>query len=343
MTVTTARADTTSAAALLAHARELCLPVLTEWVGSLPQPLRLMGAYHFGWCDTSGSPVHAHPGKALRPALVFATATACGARAQAAIPAAAAIELVHNFTLIHDDVLDVDRTRRGRATVWSVWGIADAILLGDALHSLAVRVLATDLPGPIAAAAVTRLETAAIEMCRGQSEDCQFETRPRVGIDDYVRMAMGKTGALMGCACALGAFCAGADAETVSAMERFGRELGLAFQFADDLLGIWGNSAVTGKPAGADLARRKQSLPVVAALQSDTSAAVELNRIYRSTTPMAPAMIVRATALIEAADGRVTVQRMAEQRLAAAIEALPDPRTAGELLVLAQLAVQRDR
>jgi geranylgeranyl diphosphate synthase type I len=122
-----------------------------------------------------------------------------------------------------------------------------------------------------------------------------------VGVDEYMAMAMGKTGALMGCACALGALSACADLSTVAAMDRFGREVGLAFQLTDDLTGIWGDPKVTGKPAGNDLARRKRSAPVAAALAPETDALVELGGLYRSETPMTSADVARAAALIEAA------------------------------------------
>nr|WP_238845730.1 geranylgeranyl diphosphate synthase IdsB [Nocardia terpenica] len=321
----------------------MCDPVLRASVDTLPDPLRRMAGYQFGWCDRAGAPTRTQSGKMMRPALVFGTATACGGSAAAAVHAAAAMELMHNFSLLHDDVMDGDRARRGRATVWCVWGTANAILLGDALQALASRVLAAGRPARRAGEAVGRLEAAVVEMCRGQCEDCAFETRHRVGVQEYLRMAMGKTGALMGCACALGAQSAGADAATIAAMDEFGRQLGLAFQSADDVIGIWGDPQVTGKPAGNDLARRKRSLPVVAALQSPTAAASELAALYRSETPMTPTDVARATALVEAAGGRERAEQYADDQVHAAIDALPDHTIAADLRALAQAVAHRNR
>ncbi|MFC9433050.1 polyprenyl synthetase family protein [Nocardia sp. NPDC057030] len=327
---------------LLAQTRAVCAPVLHESVESLPEPMRRMAGYHFGWWDAVGAPVNADRGKSLRPALTVGTAIAYGSTPAEAAPVAAAIELAHNSTLIHDDVIDGDQTRRGRTTVWRVWGTADAIQLGDALHALAIRVL-TRRPTRWTSEAVDRLETALIEVCRGQSEDCAFETRAQIAVDEYVRMAMGKTGALTGCACALGALSAGASPTAVAALDRFGHQVGLGFQFVDDLLGIWGEEATTGKPAGNDLARRKQSLPVVAALASDTAAAVELAGLYRSKLPMTAADVHRAATLIEAAGARESTARHAEQHLAAAIAALPGTPRWDDLIALGHTMIRRNR
>ncbi|KIA63922.1 polyprenyl synthetase [Nocardia vulneris] len=316
--------------------------MLREAVGTLPAPLDHMGGYHFGWWDADGSPTPQPLGKALRPALTVCTAIACGSTAHAALAAAAAVELVHNFTLLHDDVMDGDEVRRGRPAVWKVWGNADAILLGDALHALAARVLVAGLPGATATAALAALEMAIIEMCRGQHEDCRLGAGGRAGLDEYTRMVMGKTGALMGCACVLGALCAQADRTTVAAMETFGRELGMAFQFVDDLIGIWGDPAVTGKPA-SDLARHSMSLPVVSALGSGTAAAAELARMYRPSPATAAMDTARAAALVESAGGRRWTQRLAERRMRAAIAALADPAAAADLMALAHLVSHRDR
>lgn len=330
------------AAEALTRARAICEPALRESVGTLPEPLRRMAAYHFGWCDSAGFPTQADSGKALRPALTTCTADACGTVSTAVGHVAAAVELVHNFALIHDDIIDGDHTRRGRPAVWTLWGKADAILLGDTLHALASRVLADTLPDDMAVDAIARLEAAVIEMCRGQREDCRLENRTDTGVAEYERMAMGKTGALMGCACALGALCAGAEESTVAAMDDFGRQLGLAFQFTDDLIGIWGDPQVTGKPAD-DLAQRKRSLPVVAALRSGTDAADELAQVYRSNTTLDPVEVAHLAMLVETSGGREQAQYHADQRIRAAIATLPDHLTDSALMSLAYLVAHRDR
>ncbi|KAA8881953.1 polyprenyl synthetase family protein [Nocardia colli] len=339
MVESTSAATSHRATEILASARTMCDPVLREAVSSLPEPLCLMGGYHLGWWDAEGTATPQPGGKALRPALTVCAAVACGATPRAARAAAAAVELVHNFTLLHDDVMDADQIRRGRPAVWAVWGIPDAMLLGDALHALAGRILVTGLPGRTATAAVARLESAVIEMCHGQHKDCRFRSGGHVDVEEYARMAMGKTGALMGCACALGALCAQADLATVSAMDTFGRELGMAFQFVDDLIGIWGDPQVTGKPT-SDLARHTMSLPVVSALGSGTAAAAELATMYdRDPAAMD---IARATALVESAGGRQNTQQLADNRVRAAIAALADPAAAADLMVLAGLVSRRN-
>lgn len=326
---------------LLTRARCQCDPVLRSAVGLLAEPLAKMAGYHLGWWDAQGCGVTGGGGKSLRAALVLGAAAACG-DAGAGVPAAVAVELFHNFTMLHDDVLDGDATRRGRPTVWSVWGIPSAILLGDALHALAIRVLAERWGGAAVASAVASLEATCLTLCVGEFEDGAFETRQAVTVDEYLRMAGAKTAALMGRACALGALSAGAGDAMVSALDRFGCEVGLAFQIVDDLLGIWGDPAVTGKPVGNDLARRKATLPVVAALNSGGAAAAELAELYRSGDQMTAAQVARATELVEAAGGKRAAQRIADEHLLAAINALPDPQGSGDLIALAHLIVDRE-
>ncbi|MGV0741115.1 polyprenyl synthetase family protein [Mycolicibacterium sp. XJ870] len=301
-----------------------------------------MAGYHFGWWDTTGRPIRARSGKGIRAALVIGASAACGGTEMAAVSAAAAIEMQHNFTLVHDDVMDADEMRHGRATVWRVWGRDAALVLGDALHAMTVRML-LDLPTTSVLEAVGRLEAATLELCRGQYEDCVFETRSAVEVEEYMHMVMGKTGSLMGCACALGALCAEADDATVTAFGRFGLELGAAFQFADDVLGIVGDPAVTGKPVGNDLIRRKRSLPVVAALESGCPGATELSELYRSDAPMTTAEVARATQLVAACGGLDWASEQAALRAQSALQALPAGIASAELRALTGVAVRRDR
>ncbi|WP_281918956.1 polyprenyl synthetase family protein [Nocardia sputorum] len=334
--------ENTCPAEMFAKARTLCDPVLRRAVEQMPDSLRIKLGYHFGWRDATGHPTRGRSGKGLRAALVFAVAAACGAAESTAASAAAAIEMLHNFTLVHDDVMDGDEMRHGRATVWRLWGRDAAIVLGDAMHAMAIRLL-LDLPTASVAEAVGRLEAATVELCRGQYEDLMFESGSSVGVGEYVRMVLGKTGALMGVACALGALCADADAATVAAFDRFGRELGVAFQFADDVLGIVGDPAVTGKPVGNDLIRRKRSLPVVAALESGCSAAAELSELYRSDAPMTIADVSRATQLVQACGALDWTRRQAELRAQCALAALPAGAATMELRILTRAAARRDQ
>ncbi|QUR69442.1 polyprenyl synthetase family protein [Mycobacterium spongiae] len=308
------------------------------------EPLATMAGYHLGWWDADRSlAVEGSAGKALRGALVFAAAAACtGGDVGDTAQIAAAVELMHNFTLLHDDVMDGDRTRRGRPTVWSVWGTSDAIVLGDALHAAAVQILADLRDQSIAVKAIMRLEATCVELCVGQNEDCSFEGRLGVTVDDYIRMAAGKTACLIGCCCALGALSAKADDATVAALGRFGHELGLAFQFVDDLIGIWGDPGVTGKPVGSDLARRKATLPVVAALNSGSEAAIELAALYADGADMTQSDVDRAAALVELAGGRRAAQRFADERIQAAVAALPDAVKSEDLMALSHLVCRRE-
>ncbi|QUR66272.1 polyprenyl synthetase family protein [Mycobacterium spongiae] len=325
--------------ASLRWARRLCDPVLRRAVGSIREPLATRAGYHLGWWGVDrSSAVGGSAGKALRGALVLAAATACaGDDSGDAARVAAAVELMHNFTLLHDDVMDGDRTRRGRPTVWSVWGVDDAIVLGDALHAAAIQILTDMRDQSVAMQAIMRLERACVELCVGQSEDCSLGGRMRVTVDDYTRMAAGETASLIGCCCALGALSAHADDAIIAALERFGRELGLAFQFVDDLIGIWGDPRVTGKPVGRDLARRKATLPVVAALNSGSEAAIELAALYAGGAELTQSDIDRAAELVEVAGGRRAAQRFADERLQAAVSALPDAVGSEELVALSQL------
>lgn len=338
--------ESDEASEVLARARLVVDPVLRAAVQSLPTAMRRIAAYHFGWEQADGSPAGGGSGKAIRPALVLAAAQALGGSAEQAVRAAAAVELVHNFTLLHDDVIDGDRTRRHRPTAWTVFGSADAILTGDALHALALRLLVGD-PHPAAATAAARLADCVVELCEGQHADCAFEKRSRVGLEECLAMAESKTGALLGCACALGALCAGADPGTADALDAFGRRTGLAFQLIDDLIGIWGDPETTGKPVGADLAARKKSLPVVFALRSGTAAAAELAALYASGRTLSESELRRAADAVERAGGRDWAQTEACDRMAAAMDhlasAVPDPAAVGDLLLLAELVTRRNR
>ncbi|MFF5445063.1 family 2 encapsulin nanocompartment cargo protein polyprenyl transferase [Streptomyces sp. NPDC012888] len=334
------------AVALLEQTRETVTPELRRAVEGLPGPMRRVAMYHFGWEDADGSPSAGRPGKALRPALVLAAARALdvpgGRAAESAVRAAVAVELAHNFTLLHDDVIDEDPKRRGRATAWTVFGIPDAVVTGDAVMALALRLLADD-PHPAAAAAAARLTACVIELCAGQQADCSFERRTDVSLAECTTMAMAKTGALLGCSCALGALYAGAGPDEVEAMDAFGREAGLAFQLIDDLIGIWGDPEHTGKPAGADLLARKKSLPVVAALTSGTDAGRELAELYAG--PMTSDDIRLAAEAVDRAGGRDWAQAHAADRMGRAVQqlsrAVPDLGAAGGLLALAEFVTRR--
>ncbi len=329
---------------VLAWSRVTVDPALRAAVDGLPTAMRLVSGYHFGWWDERGRATEADRGKAIRPALVMLGAAAVGDSTAAAVPAAVAVELVHNFSLLHDDVMDGDTTRRHRPTAWSVFGTSAAILAGDALLTLALDVLAAT-GGPVAPAGLRMLSAAVQELVAGQSADTEFEKRDRVDVSECVRMAESKTGALLGCAVALGALFGGGQPRQVDLLRGFGTRLGLAFQFTDDLLGIWGDPAATGKPVHSDLCNRKKSLPVVAALASDSPAARELRALYSREVDLSPADLARAAELVELAGGRAWCRARADELLAEARDhlttAAATPKAAAELDALATLAVHR--
>jgi geranylgeranyl diphosphate synthase type I len=250
-----------------------------------------MTAYHLGWVEPDGSPADHSAGKRIRPALVCWAAEATGGTLEEALPAACAVELVHNFTLVHDDVQDRDSLRRGRPTVWSVWGEAQAINAGDAIGAMALVTLlgpagaepAQRLRRSQAAAALLRAE---IEVIEGQTLDLQHEGRPETPSRTYLRMVEAKTGALVGASLELGAIVSGAPEAVQERLRRAGRLLGVAFQLRDDWLGVWGDPELTGKSKENDLTRRKLTFPVVRAYEvADPAQRQEFLTLYGAPGP----------------------------------------------------------
>lgn len=340
--MTTVDTEQRSAGEVLDASRRQMEPALRAAVDTLPGPVRHIAGYHLGWWEPDGRPARADRGKAIRPTLTLVSAAAMGGGPDAAVPAAVAVELVHNFSLLHDDVMDRDRTRRHRPTAWTIFGPSPAILVGDALLTLAMDVLAGS---PGGRAGVRRLSAAVQELTEGQVADLDFEHRADVGVPECVHMAEGKTGALLGAACALGAAAGGGPAARVQDLERFGREIGLAFQFVDDLLGIWGDPATTGKPVRNDLRCRKKSLPVVAALRSGTPAGRELDLLYHRKQQFSESELAHVAGLVELAGGRAWSEERAAALLALALGRLGPQTSAadGELRALAETMVRRDR
>lgn len=229
--------------------------------------LRSMLAYHMGW-EGEGAGAEAQ-GKRIRPLLVLLSAAAAGADWHDALPAAAAVEYVHNFSLIHDDIQDGSRLRRGRPTVWVKWGTAQAINAGDVMFTLAhlaIYELWRVLPANCALDAAAVLDQTCMQLTEGQYLDLSYEQRHDLTLDDYWPMVRGKTAALLGCCTELGALVAGVTDERRAAFRQFGVNLGLAFQAQDDWLGLWGDAATTGKSTHSDLVSGKKTLPVLFAL-----------------------------------------------------------------------------
>jgi geranylgeranyl diphosphate synthase type I len=236
------------------------LPVKTTELAGLYQ----MFAYHLGW-EGEGAGPEAR-GKRIRPLLLMLTTAAAGGNWKTALPAAAAVELVHNFSLIHDDIEDNSPLRRGRPTVWQKWGIAQATNTGDAMFTLAhlsILCLKETSPAGCVLEAAHILQNTCLRLTQGQYLDISYEAQGDLNLDAYWSMVSGKTAALLSACTELGALVAGASKEHQDAYRDFGHALGLAFQAQDDLLGIWGDSALTGKSAESDLLTGKKSLPVL--------------------------------------------------------------------------------
>ncbi|MEV6979720.1 polyprenyl synthetase family protein [Sphaerisporangium sp. NPDC051017] len=301
-------------------AREIVDPVMREAVARLDPITARVAAYHLGWADAAGQAV-AHGGKALRPALAVLSARAArggpDVGAHVGAVAGAAVELVHAFSLLHDDIMDGDRVRRHRPAAWTVFGRSEAILAGDALLALAGELLIErGTPGFVDAARALARTTRGL--IAGQGLDLEFERRDDVTLEECLRMSARKTGDLLACACSIGATAAGGPGPLASSLAAFGMEAGVAFQLADDLLGIWGSPEVTGKPVLSDLRARKKSLPVVAALTSGTAAGERLARLLALPGPPAEPDLRDAARLVEEAGGRDWAETEAKHRLDAA-------------------------
>jgi geranylgeranyl diphosphate synthase type I len=329
-----ARRDTAVLAAeSLTRARSVVRPALDAAVLRLCPALRPAVRDHL-----------AGGGKFVRAGITLASAAAAGADDCAAVAGAVAIELVHNFSLVHDDIIDGDLERRHRPTVWAEHGVGHAIIAGDALATLAFQVLLED-PTPERVRAAGRLGEATQDMISGQAEDMASELRASLSVEECLHMEAGKTGALLSCAASMGALLAGAPVPVVDALADFGRHLGIAFQAIDDVLGIWGEPSVTGKPVGNDLRQHKKSLPVAIALARGADLPAGLGSLLERE--LTEAEISRATLLLEQCGARQETLAIGELQLRAALVSLervplePGPRS--ELAAIARYVTERDR
>jgi geranylgeranyl diphosphate synthase type I len=234
----------------------------------------VMVRYALGWETADGQPYNIPTGKRLRPLVMLLCANALTSDWQKALPAAVAVELLHNFSLIHDDIQDDSPVRHGRPTVWKVWGIANAINAGDALFTLSYAAL-SDLTSHIEASLLVQVwrtfNATNVELTRGQHLDMRFERQTSVTVDEYISMIKGKSAALISTSAYFGALLACEDQERAKHFADFGLNLGIAFQIHDDILGIWGESSVTGKSTATDIISRKKSLPVLHGLHHSST------------------------------------------------------------------------
>lgn len=212
-------------------------------------------------------------GKRLRPMLALMAASACGATHATAMPAALAVEMFHNFTLLHDDVMDSSPTRRGKPSVWRKWNVNTAILSGDTLFALCYKQIMR-LPASALAPALRMFTDSAVQVMEGQQLDMDFESRDDVSLSEYLEMIRLKTSVLLGCATALGAITAGADESTVKAFYTYGEALGLAFQIQDDFLDVYGDPSTFGKPIGGDILNAKKTFLLLSARENGQAQAL---------------------------------------------------------------------
>jgi geranylgeranyl diphosphate synthase type I len=317
---------------------------------SSPALLHSMMRYHLGWEDEQGHPLAKGAGKALRPTLCLWACQAMGADWRTALPAAAALELVHNFSLVHDDIQDSDRERRHRPTVWSLWGQPQAINAGDSLLILGRLVMLRLEERGVAPAKVIEacrlLDEACLTMIEGQCLDIGFEDERKVSVEAYLDMIARKTGALLGASLHLGALVAVDDEAQVKRLARCGHLLGLAFQIRDDILGAWGAADVTGKPVAADIRRRKKSLPVVYVMAVAKAEERErLLQVYSQGTPSEEEVSI-VLQLLDSHRAYDYCQQMARERIEEALAELApvgiEPTAQREFEALARFLLERE-
>ena len=244
---------------------------LHKIIESCPSVLRKILQYHMGWQDEHGHSCSRESGKFIRSTLCLLSCQAVGGDMSQVMPAAAAVELIHNFSLIHDDIEDASDERHHRPTVWKLWGQSQAINAGDAMFTLAylalLKLKGRGIADEKVASSVKMLSLACLELCEGQYLDVEYEDRLDITIEHYLNMAAKKTAALLAVSTSLGAYLSSEDSKLVDFFHLFGEELGIAYQICDDILGIWGMEGRIGKSV-SDISQRKKTLPVVYGLQN---------------------------------------------------------------------------
>ncbi len=299
--------------------------------------------YHLGWLDKHFAPIRSNPGKLMRPTLLLLAYEVAGAWEQTpsngndthylarALPAAAAVELTHNFTLIHDDIEDHDTERRHRSTLWSVWGIPQAINTGDGMFALSRLtlwgVLEAGVEGAIAARLGATLDRACLILAEGQHLDMSFEQQQSIAVSAYVDMISRKTAALMSCATEMGAMLGTRERVTIERLRSFGWAIGIAFQVRDDILGVWASTAELGKTPAGDIYRRKKSLPILHALEhalpNDQHC---LSLLYQQEAPLTAKQVEEILAIFERTQTRTYCREFLARECAnarAALAAVP--------------------
>lgn len=308
--------------------------------------------YHLGWEEADGTPTKADGGKALRPVLCLTACELAGGDPRQALPAAAALELIHNFSLIHDDIQDRDTQRRGRATLWAIHGEPKAIAAGNAMRVIAdrtlMRLVDTGLPTGLVDDVAIDLTSRYLEMIEGQYLDMSFEGSDDVTVDRYLDMVGRKTGALIESAMFMGALIATGDRQKADGFGRCGRALGLAFQIRDDFLGVWGDPGATGKAVGADIRRKKKSMPVVHMFQhAPTDERAWLSETYAREGEIADRDVERILDLLDRLGTPKYVQEAARAQADGAMRAIEGLGLSGDakrtIRAMAEFFVTREK
>ncbi len=325
------------------------IPLIEEELRSLLEPPNRAVAghyeimqYHLGWRDQALQPSTAPAGKRLRPLLCLLGCAAAGGNPLDALPAAAGLELLHNFSLLHDDIEDRSETRRHRPTAWSIWGVPIACNVGDGMFSLAhlafFRLRDRGVPESVVATVLQRFIEMALALTEGQYLDMSFEQRLDVSVADYDAMIAGKTGALLGVAPEIGALIGGASVEEAACYRQYGAALGRAFQLQDDILGIWGDEQQTGKSTASDILTKKKTLPVLIAM-NHPGVGTTLRALYAGDA-FDEADVGKVLVLLDRAAARVATEEAIGEAMQAARSALRRVTGSGDLAtqrVLAEL------
>jgi geranylgeranyl diphosphate synthase type I len=283
--------------------------------------------YHMGWVDDCGASISGSSGKGLRPMMCLWACEAVGGNWEDALPAAVSLELVHNFSLIHDDIQDGNSERHNRPTVWWVWGPAQAINAGDGMHALArlalLRQTGEGMSPERTLKAVGLLDQACLRLCEGQYLDLTYQERVDISQDAYFKMVEGKTAALISCAAELGAVMSSVEEPVERAIAQFGAKLGTAFQIRDDILDLWGQQD-TGKPLAGDILNKKKSLPIVYAIENASGAERRtLGDVYFKRV-MEPEDIDKIIEVLETLGAREFCQAKADALCDEAVQSLKD-------------------
>ena len=301
-----------------------------------------MLTYHMGWTGESAGAKAA--GKRIRPLLSLLASAAVGRSWEKTLPAAAGIELIHNFSLLHDDIQDKSETRRGRPTAWTIWGVAQAINAGDGmfiLANMAIGDLAQTHPAETVLQGERIFQEACLNLTRGQHLDIDYEKRTSIEVRDYWKMISGKTANLIAASMELGALFGGANAGIRLVYRDFGHYLGLAFQVQDDILGIWGDETVTGKSAASDLLEGKKSLPVLFGIEKggDFAQRWAQGNITEADVPQLAAMLEREGTRQRAQEA---VDQMTDLALNSLRQTNPQGEAGDELFALTKWLLERD-